>query len=94
MLLLNPAGALKAMPAKLVSDDGLHVVIGRSYTLAKIIARLYQERELPSSPAAARRGDCLFSGAVKKIWPSFEIEHAGEAVDVERSAMSRRGIRH
>jgi tRNA 2-thiocytidine biosynthesis protein TtcA len=49
-LLLNLffAGALKAMPARLVSDDGRHVVIRPFAYVTEDEARLYaQERELP-----------------------------------------------
>src|SRR5574342_168502 len=49
-LLLNLffAGALKAMPARLVSDDGRHVVVRPLVTVTEAEARLYtKERELP-----------------------------------------------
>src|SRR6202171_2334681 len=62
-LLLNLffAGALKAMPAKLVSDNGAHVVIRPLVYVGEEEARAYaKERELPiigcCSPACGDRG--------------------------------------
>ena len=81
-LLLNLffAGALKAMPAKLVSDDGRHVVIRPLVYAGEDEARLYtKERELPiigcCCPAC---GDLsLQRQRVKKLLAELEIEHAG-----------------
>jgi tRNA 2-thiocytidine biosynthesis protein TtcA len=81
-LLLNLffAGALKAMPAKLVSDDGRHVVIRPFVYAGEDEARLYtKERELPiigcCCPAC---GDLsLQRQRVKKMLAELEIEHAG-----------------
>lgn len=81
-LLLNLffAGALKAMPAKLVSDDGRHVVIRPLVYAGEDEARLYtKQRELPiigcCCPAC---GDlALQRQRVKKLLAELEIEHAG-----------------
>src|SRR6185436_18806575 len=81
-LLLNLffAGALKAMPAKLVSDDGKHVVIRPLVYAGEDEARLYtKERELPiigcCCPAC---GDLsLQRQRVKKMLAELEIEHSG-----------------
>jgi tRNA 2-thiocytidine biosynthesis protein TtcA len=81
-LLLNLffAGALKAMPAKLVSDDGRHVVIRPLVYAGENEARLYtKERELPiigcCCPAC---GDLsLQRQRVKKLLAELEIEHSG-----------------
>ena len=58
-LLLNLffAGALKAMPARLVSDNGEHVVIRPLVYVEEAEARLYTRRSAScrSSAAAARR---------------------------------------
>jgi tRNA 2-thiocytidine biosynthesis protein TtcA len=81
-LLLNLffAGALKAMPAKLVSDDGRHVVIRPLVYAGEDEARRYaKERDLPiigcCCPAC---GDLsLQRQRVKKLLAELEIEHAG-----------------
>jgi tRNA 2-thiocytidine biosynthesis protein TtcA len=81
-LLLNLffAGALKAMPAKLVSDDGRHVVIRPLVYAGEDEARRYtKERDLPiigcCCPAC---GDlALQRQRVKKLLAELEIEHAG-----------------
>jgi len=81
-LLLNLffAGALKAMPAKLVSDDGRHVVIRPLVYAGEDEARLYtKERDLPiigcCCPAC---GDlALQRQRVKRMLAELEIEHAG-----------------
>ena len=81
-LLLNLffAGALKAMPAKLVSDDGRHVVIRPLVYAGEDEARLYtKERELPiigcCCPAC---GDLsLQRQRLKRLLAELEIEHAG-----------------
>lgn len=81
-LLLNLffAGALKAMPAKLVSDDGRHVVIRPLVYAGEDEARQYtKERDLPiigcCCPAC---GDLsLQRQRVKKLLAELEIEHAG-----------------
>jgi tRNA 2-thiocytidine biosynthesis protein TtcA len=81
-LLLNLffAGALKAMPAKLVSDDGRHVVIRPLVYAGEDEARQYtKERDLPiigcCCPAC---GDLsLQRQRIKKMLAELEIEHAG-----------------
>jgi tRNA 2-thiocytidine biosynthesis protein TtcA len=81
-LLLNLffAGALKAMPAKLVSDDGKHVVIRPLVYVAESEARIYtKERELPiigcCCPAC---GDLsLQRQRIKRLLMDLEIEHPG-----------------
>src|SRR4249920_336373 len=81
-LLLNLffAGSLKAMPPKLVSDDGQHVVIRPLVYAGEDEARTYtKERELPiigcCCPAC---GDlALQRQRVKKLLAELEIEHAG-----------------
>src|SRR5919205_3636822 len=79
-LLLNLffAGALKAMPARLVSDNGEHVVIRPLVYVEEAEARLYtKERELPiigcCCPAC---GDLsLQRQRVKRLIAQLEIEH-------------------
>ncbi len=81
-LLLNLlfAGALKAMPARLVSDNGAHVVIRPLVYVDESEARLYtKERELPiigcCCPAC---GDLsLQRQRVKRLIFALEQEHAG-----------------
>ena len=81
-LLLNLffAGALKAMPARLVSDTGEHVVIRPLVYVHEAEARLYaKERELPiigcCCPAC---GDLsLQRQRVKRLIMELEVEHAG-----------------
>src|SRR5215468_7035858 len=81
-LLLNLffAGALKAMPARLVSDSGEHVVIRPLVYVEEAEARLYtKERELPiigcCCPAC---GDLsLQRQRVKRLILDLEQEHAG-----------------
>ena len=81
-LLLNLffAGALKAMPAKLVSDDGEHVVIRPLVYVGEDEARAYtKERDLPiigcCCPAC---GDlALQRQRVKRLIMDLEIEHPG-----------------
>src|SRR5688500_6388429 len=81
-LLLNLffAGALKAMPAKLVSDDGAHVVIRPLVYVGEDEARLYTKQcELPiigcCCPAC---GDLsLQRQRVKRLILDLEREHAG-----------------
>src|SRR5258705_7225917 len=81
-LLLNLffAGALKAMPARLVSDNGEHVVIRPLVYVEEAEARLYtKERELPiigcCCPAC---GDLsLQRQRVKRLILDLEQEHAG-----------------
>ncbi len=79
-LLLNLffAGALKAMPAKLVSDDGRHVVIRPLVYVGEDEARAYaKERELPiigcCCPAC---GDLsLKRQRIKRLISELELEH-------------------
>lgn len=81
-LLLNLffSGALKAMPAKLVSDDSAHVVIRPLAYVGEDEARLYaKERELPiigcCCPAC---GDLsLQRQRVKRLLMDLEVEHPG-----------------
>src|SRR3954463_16569068 len=81
-LLLNLffAGALKAMPAKLVSDDGAHVVIRPLAYVGEDEARLYaKESELPiigcCCPAC---GDLsLQRQRIKRLLMDLEVEHPG-----------------
>jgi tRNA 2-thiocytidine biosynthesis protein TtcA len=81
-LLLNLffAGALKAMPARLVSDNGEHVVIRPLVYVEESEARLYTKaRELPiigcCCPAC---GDLsLQRQRVKRLILALEQEHAG-----------------
>src|SRR6266478_1688953 len=81
-LLLNVffAGALKAMPAKLVSDNGEHVVIRPLVYVGEDEARAYtKERELPiigcCCPACGDLG--LQRQRAKKLIMELEIEHPG-----------------
>src|SRR6478672_7491149 len=81
-LLLNTffAGALKAMPARLVSDNGRHVVIRPLVYVEEAEARVYtKERELPiigcCCPAC---GDLsLQRQRVKRLILALEQEHPG-----------------
>jgi len=81
-LLLNLffAGALKAMPAKLVSDDGEHVVIRPLVYVGESEARAYtKEYELPivgcCCPACGDLG--LQRQRTKRLLMELEREHAG-----------------
>jgi tRNA 2-thiocytidine biosynthesis protein TtcA len=81
-LLLNVffAGALKAMPAKLVSDDGAHVVIRPLVFVGEDEARAYaKESELPiigcCCPACGNLG--LQRQRIKKLLMDLELEHPG-----------------
>lgn len=81
-LLLNLffAGALKAMPAKLVSDDGAHVVVRPLVLVAEAEARAYtKECGLPvigcCCPACGDLG--LQRQRVKKLLMDLEGEHPG-----------------
>src|SRR5215475_12227660 len=81
-LLLNLffAGALKAMPAKLVSDDGAHVVIRPLVYVGEDEARAYtKERELPiigcCCPACGDLG--LQRQRVKRLLVDLEQSHPG-----------------
>jgi tRNA 2-thiocytidine biosynthesis protein TtcA len=81
-LLLNLffAGALKAMPAKLVSDNGAHVVIRPLVYIGEDEARVYaKESELPiigcCCPAC---GDLsLQRQRIKRLLMDLEVEHPG-----------------
>jgi tRNA 2-thiocytidine biosynthesis protein TtcA len=79
-LLLNLffAGALKAMPARLVSDNGRHVVIRPLVTVTESEARGYaKERQLPivgcCCPACGDLG--LQRQRVKRLIAQLEVEH-------------------
>jgi tRNA 2-thiocytidine biosynthesis protein TtcA len=81
-LLLNLffAGSLKAMPARLVSDDGKHVVIRPLVYAGEDEARLYaRECELPiigcCCPACGDLG--LQRQRMKRLLMDLEIEHPG-----------------
>jgi tRNA 2-thiocytidine biosynthesis protein TtcA len=81
-LLLNLffAGTLKAMPAKLVSDDGAHVVIRPLVFVGEEEARAYaKERELPiigcCCPACGDLG--LERQRAKRLLMELEREHPG-----------------
>ncbi len=81
-LLLNLffAGALKAMPPKLVSDDGEHVVIRPLVYAGEDLARAYaKECELPiigcCCPACGDLG--LQRQRAKRLIMDLEIEHPG-----------------
>jgi tRNA 2-thiocytidine biosynthesis protein TtcA len=81
-LLLNVffAGALKAMPAKLVSDDGQHVVIRPLVYVGEDEARQYcKESRLPiigcCCPACGDLG--LQRQRMKKLLMDLEVEHPG-----------------
>ena len=81
-LLLNLffAGALKAMPAKLVSDDGAHVVIRPLVYVGEDEARAYtKECELPiigcCCPACGDLG--LQRQRIKRLLMELEREHPG-----------------
>ena len=81
-LLLNLffAGTLKAMPAKLVSDDGAHVVIRPMVFVGEEEARAYtKERELPiigcCCPACGDLG--LQRQRAKRLLMELEREHPG-----------------
>jgi tRNA 2-thiocytidine biosynthesis protein TtcA len=81
-LLLNLffAGALKAMPAKLVSDNGAHVVIRPLVYVGEEEARVYaKESDLPiigcCCPACGDLG--LQRQRIKRLLMDLEIEHPG-----------------
>jgi tRNA 2-thiocytidine biosynthesis protein TtcA len=81
-LLLNLffAGSLKAMPARLVSDDGKHVVIRPLVYAGEDEARLYAKQcELPiigcCCPACGDLG--LQRQRMKRLLMDLEIEHPG-----------------
>src|SRR5713101_945213 len=81
-LLLNLffAGSLKALPAKLVSDDGAHVVIRPFVYVGEEEARAYaKERELPvigcCCPACGDLG--LQRQRTKRLLMELEREHPG-----------------
>jgi tRNA 2-thiocytidine biosynthesis protein TtcA len=74
------AGALKAMPAKLVSDDGRHVVIRPLVHVGEDEARAYaKEYDLPiigcCCPACGDLG--LQRQRMKRLLMELEREHAG-----------------
>jgi tRNA 2-thiocytidine biosynthesis protein TtcA len=86
-LLLNTffAGALKAMPAKLVSDDGRHVVIRPFVYVGEDEARQFcKESELPiigcCCPACGDLG--LQRQRMKRLIMELEIEHPGVKASV------------
>ncbi len=79
-LLLNLffAGALKAMPARLISDDGRHVVVRPLVTVTESEARAYaKERALPIvSCCCPACGDLsLQRQRVKRLIAQLEVEH-------------------
>ena len=97
-LLLNLffAGALKAMPAKLVSDDGAHVVIRPLVLVGEDEARQYcKESELPiigcCCPACGDLG--LQRQRVKRLLMDLEVEHPGVKQSMLK-ALGNVGPRH
>src|SRR6185436_15733619 len=97
-LLLNLffAGALKAMPAKLVSDDRAHVVIRPLVLVAEAEARAYcKESELPiigcCCPAC---GDlALQRQRVKRLLMDLELKHPNVKQSMLK-ALANVGPRH
>jgi tRNA 2-thiocytidine biosynthesis protein TtcA len=78
MLNLFFAGTLKAMPARLVSDDGRHVVIRPLVAVTEAEARQYaKQSELPiigcCCPACGDLG--LQRQRVKRLLAELEVEH-------------------
>ena len=78
MLNLFFAGTLKAMPARLVSDDGRHVVIRPLVSVTEAEARQYaKQSELPiigcCCPACGDLG--LQRQRVKRLLAELEVEH-------------------
>jgi tRNA 2-thiocytidine biosynthesis protein TtcA len=74
------AGAMKAMPAKLVSDKGRHVVIRPLFLVSEDEARAYaKERDLPIVGCCCSAcGDLgLQRQRVKRLIFDLEREHAG-----------------
>src|SRR3982750_2780819 len=97
-LLLNLffAGALKAMPAKLVSDDGAHVVIRPLVYVGEDEARQYtKESDLPiigcCCPACGDLG--LQRQRAKRLIMELEIEHPGVKQSMLK-ALGNVGPRH
>src|SRR5438093_504812 len=97
-LLLNLffAGALQAMPAKLVSDDGAHVVIRPLVYVGEDEARVYtKESELPvigcCCPACGDLG--LQRQRIKKLLMDLEGEHPGVKTSMIK-ALSNVAPRH
>src|SRR5204863_7083946 len=97
-LLLNLffAGALKAMPAKLVSDDGAHVVIRPLVLVGEDEARAYtKECDLPiigcCCPACGDLG--LQRQRIKKLLMDLEGEHPGVKTSMMK-ALSNVAPRH
>jgi tRNA 2-thiocytidine biosynthesis protein TtcA len=91
-LLLNLffAGSLKAMPARLVSDDGAHVVVRPLVYVTESEARAYaQEQGLPivgcCCPACGDLG--LQRQRVKRLIAELEVEHP----DVKNSMITALG---
>src|SRR5687767_387552 len=97
-LLLNLffAGALKAMPARLVSDNGQHVVIRPLVSVTEAEARSYaKERSLPIISCCCRAcGDLsLQRQRVKRLIAEFEVEHP-EVKNSMIRALANVGPRH
>src|SRR6266699_3638382 len=97
-LLLNLffAGALKAMPAKLVSDNGDHVVIRPLVYVGEDEARAYaKESELPiigcCCPACGDLG--LQRQRMKRLLMELELEHPGVKTSMLK-ALSNVAPRH
>jgi tRNA 2-thiocytidine biosynthesis protein TtcA len=97
-LLLNIffAGALKAMPAKLVSDNSEHVVIRPLVYVGEDEARAYaKESELPiigcCCPACGDLG--LQRQRIKKLLMDLELEHPGVKTSMLK-ALSNVAPRH
>jgi tRNA 2-thiocytidine biosynthesis protein TtcA len=97
-LLLNLffAGSLKAMPARLVSDNGEHVVIRPLVTVTEAEARNYaKERGLPIIGCCCRAcGDLsLQRQRVKRLIAELEIDHP-EVKNSMIRALANVGTRH
>jgi tRNA 2-thiocytidine biosynthesis protein TtcA len=97
-LLLNLffAGALKAMPARLVSDSGEHVVIRPLVAVLESEARQYaKERALPViSCCCPACGDLsLQRQRIKKLIAELEVEHP-EVKSSMIKALANVGTRH
>src|SRR5687768_2760875 len=97
-LLLNLffAGSLKAMPARLVSDNGEHVVIRPLVTVTEAEARSYaKEQQLPIISCCCRAcGDLsLQRQRVKRLIAELEVEHPEIKSSMIR-ALANVGSRH
>ncbi|MFM1896971.1 MAG: hypothetical protein RLZZ385_2045 [Pseudomonadota bacterium] len=80
-------GKLKAMPPKLLSDDGLNVVIRPlAYCKEKDIARYAQLREFPIIPCnLCGSQDNMQRVAIKQMLQEWEKQHPGRLETIFRS---------